>query len=70
MTVARYRATDGGFTSHEISAAARVGFHYDDPNPQPCDIASAVELGLGGKRWERHLAEVRAVNRENRPRSR
>jgi len=62
---ADYRMTDGGFTSHMIRAAARVKFHYDDPNPQPGDTAAAVELGLAGDRWERHLAEIRAVNREN-----
>lgn len=27
--------------------------------------ATAVELGLTGDRWERHLAEIRAINREN-----
>jgi hypothetical protein len=35
MVRAAYRMTDGGFTSHVIRAAARVEFHYDDPNPQP-----------------------------------
>ena len=65
-----YRMTDGGFTSHVIRAAARVEFHYDDPNPQPGDIAAAIELGLVGDRWERHLAEIRAINRENQARDR
>jgi hypothetical protein len=70
MAIAHYRTTHGGFISHEIRAAARVRFHYDDPNPQPGDTASAVELGLTGNRWERHLAEVRAINRENQLRDR
>jgi hypothetical protein len=70
MVRAGYRMTDGGFTSHVIRAAARVEFHYDDPNPQPSDTVAAIELGLVGDRWERHLAEIRAINRENKPRYR
>jgi hypothetical protein len=65
MTTAGYRLTDGAFTSHEVLAASRVKFHYADPNPAPEDTPVAVELGLGGRRWEQHLAEVRAINREN-----
>ena len=68
MLSAVYRMTDGGFTSHVIRAAARVEFHYDNPNPQPDDTVAAIELGLAGDRWERHLAEIRAINRENQPR--
>jgi hypothetical protein len=70
MVASVYRTTDGGFTSHVIRAAARVEFHYDDPNPQPGDIAAAIQLGLAGDRWERHLAEIRAINRENQARDR
>ena len=70
MVSAGYRMTDGGFTSHVIRAAARVKFHYDDPNPQPGDAAAAIELGLGGETWERHLAKIRAINRENQARDR
>jgi hypothetical protein len=62
---ARYRMTDGGFTTHLIHAAVRVKFHYDDPNPQPNDTVAAIELGLRGDRWERHLAEIDASNRQN-----
>jgi hypothetical protein len=65
-----YRMTDGGFTSHVIRPAARVKFHYDDPNPQAGDTAAAIELGLAGDRWERHAAEIRAINRENQLRAR
>jgi len=65
-----YWAVGERFTSHVIRAAARVEFHYDDPNPQPGDIAAAIELGLVGDRWERHLAEIRAINRENQARDR
>jgi hypothetical protein len=67
MVNAAYRMTDGGFTSHVIRAAARIEFHYDAPNPQPSDTVAAIELGLTGDRWERHLAEIRAINRENQP---
>ena len=70
MVSAAYRMTDGGFTSHAIRAATRVEFHYDDPNPQPSDTVAAIELGLAGDRWERHLAEIHAINRENKPRDR
>lgn len=70
MASARYRTMDGGFISHEIRAAARVRFHYGDPDPQPGDTAIAVELGLTGNRWERHLAEVRALNCVNQLRDR
>lgn len=70
MVSAGYRMTDGGFKSHVIRAASRVEFHYDDPNPQPGDTVVAIELGLGGDRWERHLAEIRASNRENQRRDR
>jgi hypothetical protein len=69
MTISVYRTTDGGFTSHVIRAA-RAEFHYDDPNPHPSDTVAAIELGLVGDRWERHLAEIRAINRENRLRDR
>jgi hypothetical protein len=65
MVTARYRGTDGAFQSHVIEAGPRVMFHYDDPDPQPSDRAAAVELGLGGPRWEQHLAEVHAINEEN-----
>jgi hypothetical protein len=65
-----YRNTDGGFTSHVIRATSRIEFHYDDPNPEPGDLAAAIELGLVGDRWERHLAEIRATNRENQLRNR
>ena len=68
MVSAEYRVTDGAFSSHLIHAAARVRFHYDDPNPAPADIAAAIELGLGADRWEQRLAEIRAINRENGPR--
>ena len=70
MVSAKYRMTDGAFTSHEIHAAPRVTFHYDDPNPEPADTVAAIELRLGGDRWERHLAEIRAINRENELRRR
>jgi len=70
MVSAVYRMTDGGFKSHVIRAYTRVEFHYDDPNPQPDDTVAAIKLGLGGDRWERHLAEIRAINRENQPRGR
>jgi hypothetical protein len=70
MVSSVYRMTDGAFTSHVIRAAARVQFHYDDPNPKPGDTAAAIELGLVGDRWERHLAEIRAINRENQRRDR
>jgi hypothetical protein len=62
MVSADYRMTDGGFTSHVIHAAARVEFHYDDPNPQPSDTVAAIELGLAGDRCERHLAGIHAIN--------
>lgn len=65
MVTAGYRLTDGGFESHVIRAAPRVEFHYADPNPGPDDAAIAVCLGLGGPRWEQHLAEIRAINQEN-----
>ena len=65
MVSARYRFTDGVFESHVIHAAPRVKFHYDDPNPKPTDTAVAIELGLGGRRWEQNLAEIRAINHEN-----
>lgn len=65
MVSARYRFTDGGFESHVIHAAPRVAFHYDEPDPEPADTAVAVELGLGGRRWDQHLAEIKAINREN-----
>jgi hypothetical protein len=70
MVSAGYRMTDGGFTSHVIRAAARVEFHYDDPNPQPSDAVAAIELGLGGDRWERYRAEIYAINRQNQTRDR
>jgi hypothetical protein len=70
MVSTAYRMTDGGFTSHVIRAAARVEFHYDDPNPQPGDTVAAIELGLVGDRWERHRAEIRAINCGNQPRDR
>jgi hypothetical protein len=70
MVASVYRMPDGGFTSHVIRAAARVEFHYDDPNPEPSDTVAAIELGLVGDRRERHLAEIRAINRQNRPRDR
>jgi hypothetical protein len=65
MVSARYRFTDGEFESHIIHAAPRVTFHYDEANPRPADIAVAIELGLGGRRWEEHLVEIKAINREN-----
>ena len=68
MVSAGYRMTDGGFTSCVIHAAGRVQFHYDDPDPQPGDTVAAIELGLAGDRWERHLAEIRAINRRSQPR--
>jgi len=64
-----YRMTDGAFASHVIRAA-RVELHYDDPNPQPGDAVAAIELGLVGDRWDRYLAEIRAINRENQTRDR
>jgi hypothetical protein len=69
MVVSTYRTTNGDFKSHVIRAAARVKFHYDDPNPQPGDIAAAIELGLVGDRWERHQAEIRTINRGNQRRN-
>ena len=69
MVSADYRLTDGAFTSHEIHAAPRVKFHYDDPDPEPTDTVVAIELGLGGDRWEQHLAKIRAINRENAKRA-
>jgi hypothetical protein len=69
MVSAGYRFTDGGFMSHAIHAAPRVKFHFDQPNPKPGDPVVAVELGLGGERWERHLAEIQAINRQNSQRS-
>jgi hypothetical protein len=68
MVCAGYRMTGGGFTSCVIHAAGRVRFHYDDPDPQPGDTVAAIELGLAGDRWERHLAEIRAINRRSQPR--
>jgi hypothetical protein len=65
MVSANYRVTDGGFESHVIHAAPRAKFHYDEPNPRPADTAVAIELGLGGRRWEQHLAEIKAINHEN-----
>ena len=65
MVTAGYRLTDGEFTSHVIQAPDRVKFYYDDPNPQPADTVAAIELGLAGDRLDRHLAEMRASNREN-----
>ncbi len=68
MASASYRMTDGAFTSHAIGAAPRFEFHYDDANPQPTDTVVAIELGLGGDRWDRHLEEIREVARENQRR--
>jgi hypothetical protein len=65
MVTNRYRLTDGGFESHEIGTAERVKLHFGNPNPRSKDMAVAVEFGLGGRRWERHLAEIRAINRLN-----
>ncbi len=65
VTTAGYRLTDGAFTSHGVWAAPRVKFHYEHPAPDPEDTPVAIELGLVGPRWEEHLAEVRAINREN-----
>lgn len=65
MVSARYRLNDGGFKSHVIHANPRVEFHYDEPNPKPADTAVAIELGLGGRRWKQHVAEITAINREN-----
>ena len=65
MVISVYRTIDGAFASHVIRAAARVQFHYDDPNPRPGDTVAAIELGLAGDRWVRHIAEIRAINREN-----
>jgi hypothetical protein len=65
MVSSTYRLINREFSSHTIRAANRVEFHYDDPDPQPSDTAVAVELGLGGDRWEQHLAETRAINRQN-----
>ncbi len=65
MATPSYRLTDGGFTSHEVWAAPRVRFHYANPNPEPEETPVAIELRLGGPRWEQHLAEVRAIPREN-----
>ena len=70
MVSAEYRMTDGAFTSHQIHAALRVKFHYDDPNPEPTGAVAAIELGLGGDPWEGHLAKIRAINRENERRRR
>jgi hypothetical protein len=70
IVVSGYRMTDGGFKSHVIRAAARVEFHYDNPNPQAGDTVAAIELGLVGDRRERYLAEIRAINHENQLRVR
>jgi hypothetical protein len=61
----RYRLTDGAFDSHEICTAQRVKFHFANPNPRSQDVAVAVEFGLGGRRWEQHLEEIRTINRLN-----
>jgi hypothetical protein len=50
MVSASHRLTDGGFISHQIHAAPRLKFHFDEPNPEPADSVAAIELRLGGPR--------------------